>query len=119
MESWLPTLITETPEAGHELALHLSRLAVKFTQPEAEIRKKLRLTYAENADSLTMVSDVVTVHFQTVAVANNRWRKRRLNLGQTINKAFIMYYRACVSRLGPNRTCHHDLGPMTRKAKAS
>ena len=75
MEFWLPTLITETPEAGYELALHLSRLAVKFTQPDAEIRKKLRPTYAENADSLTMVSHVVAVHFQTVAAANNYWRK--------------------------------------------
>lgn len=75
MDTWLPTLITDTPQAGFELALHLSRLAVKFTQPDAEIRKKLRPAYAESADSLTMVSHVVAVHFQTVALANNYWRK--------------------------------------------
>jgi predicted transposase YdaD len=75
MDPWLPTLITDSPEAGFELAMHLSRLAVKFTQPDAEIRKKLRPAYSENADSLTMVSHVVAVHFQTVAIANNYWRK--------------------------------------------
>ncbi len=75
MEPWLPTLITDTPEAGYELALHLSRLAVKFTQPDAEIRKKLRPVYSESADSLTMVSQVVALNFQTVAAANHYWRK--------------------------------------------
>jgi predicted transposase YdaD len=75
MDSWLPTLITDTPQAGFELAMHLSRLAVKFTQPDAAIREKLRPVYSENADSLTMVSGVVAQHFQTVAAANNYWRK--------------------------------------------
>ena len=74
MDSWLPTLITDTPQAGFELAMHLSRLAVKFTQPDAEIRTRLRESYANSADSLTMVSGVVAQHFQTVAAANNYWR---------------------------------------------
>jgi hypothetical protein len=49
----LPTLKTATPQEGCELAIKLSRMAVKLTQPSAEIRQKLRDDYANNADSLT------------------------------------------------------------------
>lgn len=74
MEPWLPTLMTDTPQAGYELAIKLSRMAIKLTQPDEEVRKRLRPDYAENADSLTLVSGVVARNFQTVAAANNYWR---------------------------------------------
>ena len=70
---WLSTLKTSTPQEGYELAIKLSRMAVKYTQPSAEMREKLRGDYAGNADSLTAVSQVVAVNFQTVAAANNYW----------------------------------------------
>ncbi|SMO56002.1 hexameric tyrosine-coordinated heme protein [Ruegeria faecimaris] len=73
--SWLPTLITETPEEGFDLAIKLSRMAVKKTQPNDEIRQRLRPIYENDADSLTMVSHVVATNYQTVAAANNYWRK--------------------------------------------
>ena len=72
-ESWLPTLKTETPEQGYELALLLSRKAVGMIQPDENIKKMLRAGYSINADSLTMASQVVAIHFQTVAAANNYW----------------------------------------------
>jgi hypothetical protein len=72
--SWLPSLQTDTRESGYELAIKLSRMAVKITQPDDEMRSKLRPDYASNADSLTMVSHVVATNFQTVAMANNYWR---------------------------------------------
>lgn len=72
--SWLPSLITATPEEGYDLAVKLSRMAVKKTQPDDEARAKMRPDYANNADSLTLVSQVVATHFQTVALANNHWR---------------------------------------------
>ena len=71
--SWLPTLITPDAEAGYELAIKLSRMAVKMTQPDGEVREKLRNDYANNADSLTQASLVVATNFQTVARANNYW----------------------------------------------
>ncbi|MDA8747124.1 hexameric tyrosine-coordinated heme protein [Litoreibacter sp.] len=71
--SWLPTLITDTPEDGYELAIKLSRMAVKKTQPDDAARAAMRPVYANNADSLTMASHVVAVNFQTVALANNHW----------------------------------------------
>ena len=73
-ETWLPTLITETPEAGFNLAVKLSRMGVKTTQPDVEVLKKLRKDYAFNADSLTAASQVIALNFQTIAAANNYWK---------------------------------------------
>ncbi|MCF7528672.1 hexameric tyrosine-coordinated heme protein [Neisseria lisongii] len=74
MEQWLTSLITKTPQEGYELAIKLSRMGVKYTQPDAEIRTKLRPVYENNADSLTLASQVVAINFQTVAAANNYWK---------------------------------------------
>ncbi|XKE93290.1 hexameric tyrosine-coordinated heme protein [Metaplanococcus flavidus] len=74
MADWLTSLQTETPQQGFELALILARKGVAYTQTSAEVRERLRSEYAENADSLTMASQVVAIHFQTVAAANGYWR---------------------------------------------
>lgn len=73
MDPWLNSLETPTPQAGYELAILLSRMGVKYTQPSAEVRTKLRATYAEDADSLTAASQVIAINFQTVAAANQYW----------------------------------------------
>ncbi len=73
-DPWLTSLMTETPQAGYELAIKLSRMGVKYTQPSDEIRGKLRPVYEKDADSLIASSHVVAVNFQTVSVANNYWR---------------------------------------------
>ncbi len=74
-ETWLPSLLTVTPQEGFELAITLSRRGVKYTQPDADVLKKLRGDYAESADGLTAASQVVAINSQTVAAANNYWRK--------------------------------------------
>lgn len=71
---WLSSLLTASPQEGFELAIKLSRMGVKYTQPSAEVRDKLRPDYAENAGSLTLASQVVAINFQTVSAANNYWR---------------------------------------------
>jgi len=73
-KTWLPTLITNTPQEGYELAIKLSRMGVKSTQPDIEVLKKLRPEYANNADGLTAASQVIATNFQTVAAANNYWK---------------------------------------------
>lgn len=73
-DAWLTSLITKTPQEGFELAITLSRRGVKYTQPDAEVLKKLRPEYAQSADGLTAASHVVAINFQTVAAANNYWR---------------------------------------------
>lgn len=74
-ETWLPTLVTATPQEGFELAITLSRRGVKYTQPDPEMLKKLRPEYADSADGLTAASQVIAINFQTVSAANNYWRK--------------------------------------------
>ncbi|MFP7674474.1 hexameric tyrosine-coordinated heme protein [Marivita sp. S0852] len=74
MATWLPTLITNTPEEGYDLAVKLSRIAIKLTQPDAEARERMRPDYAEDADALIAVSQVVATHFATISAANNYWR---------------------------------------------
>lgn len=74
METWVPSLITDTPEEGYDLAVTLARKAIGMIQPDPEVKKRLRPIYAENADSLTFASQVVAIHFQTVAAANNYWK---------------------------------------------
>lgn len=74
MDAWLTSLTTSTPQEGFELAIKLSRMGVKYTQPDMEVLKRLRPEYAEDADGLTAASQVVAVHFQTVAAANGYWR---------------------------------------------
>ena len=49
-------------------------MAVKFTQPDEEVRNELRGIYEKDADALTKASQVVAINFQTVAAANNYWR---------------------------------------------
>lgn len=74
MANWLSSLKTATPQEGFELAITLARKGVGYTQTSAEVREQLRDSYANNADSLTMASHVIAVHFQTVAAANDYWK---------------------------------------------
>ncbi|MBN8955162.1 MAG: hexameric tyrosine-coordinated heme protein [Rhizobiales bacterium] len=74
VETWLPTLKTATPQEGFELATKLARLGVKLTQPSDQIRSKLRAAYDQDSGQLIASSQVIAIHFQTVAAANNYWR---------------------------------------------
>ncbi|AKJ15652.1 hypothetical protein ABB07_38005 [Streptomyces incarnatus] len=68
------SLITATPEEGRALAVKLARLSVKATQPDGDVRQRLRPVYGENADSLIAVAQVVATEFATIAAANGYWR---------------------------------------------
>lgn len=74
MDTWLPSLITDTPQAGYELAVKLSRMSVKMTQQDPAVRDRLRAEYAEDSEALIAVSQVVATHFATIAAANGYWR---------------------------------------------
>lgn len=73
-EPWLTSLKTDNAQEGFELAIKLSRMGVKYTQPNVDVLKGLRSDYANSADSLTAASQVVAINFQTVAAANNYWK---------------------------------------------
>ena len=71
---WLESLITSTPQEGFELAIKLSRMGVKSTQPDIVVLKKLRSEYANDASGLTAASQVIAINYQTIAMANNYWK---------------------------------------------
>jgi hypothetical protein len=73
-DTWLPSLITATPQAGFDLAVKMSRVGVKVTQPSDQVRSHLRAAYEQDSAQLIAASHVIAVHFQTVAAANNWWR---------------------------------------------
>ncbi len=68
------SLITTTPEEGRQLAVKMARLIIKATQPDAEIREKLRPQYAEDASALISIGATVAAEFATIAAANNYWK---------------------------------------------
>ncbi|MGW8124134.1 hexameric tyrosine-coordinated heme protein [Roseivirga echinicomitans] len=68
------SLITKTPEEGRQLAVKMARLIIKITQPDPEMREKMRPIYAEDAAMLIAIGQTVATEFATVAAANNYWR---------------------------------------------
>lgn len=74
-EVWLPTLLTDTPQQGFELAVGMARRAVKTAQPDVEVLKSLRPGYATDAGSLIELSGVAAAWFATIAAANDYWRE--------------------------------------------
>ena len=69
------TLITESPEEGRKLAMLIARHSIHNIQPNLDVLKEGRKVYAKDPDSLTAASQVIAIEFQTIAAANNYWRK--------------------------------------------
>lgn len=69
------TLITDTPEEGRALAVKLSRLIIKATQPDEAARNRMRDIYANDPAMLISIGQVVATEFSTIAAANSYWRK--------------------------------------------
>jgi hypothetical protein len=76
-DGWLPSLKTDTPQAGFDLAVKLSRVGVKMTQPSDQVRSHLRAAYEQDSAQLIAASHVIAIHFQTVTAANNWWKQRQ------------------------------------------
>lgn len=68
------SLITATPEEGRQLAVKMARLIIKATQPDAQVREKLRPIYASDASMLIAIGQTVATEFATIAAANNYWK---------------------------------------------
>lgn len=69
------SLITDSAEEGRQLAVKMARLIIKATQPDAEIREKLRPIYASDAALLIAIGQTVATEFATIAAANNYWKQ--------------------------------------------
>ena len=73
-ESWLPTLNTNTPQEGFELAVKLSRLAVMVAQSCDDNCQGARPLQPDDASQLTGAAHLIALNFQTIAAANDWWR---------------------------------------------
>jgi Hexameric tyrosine-coordinated heme protein (HTHP) len=69
------SLLTETPEAGRQLAVKMARLMIKLIQPDEAKRLQLREAYGNDAMMLIAAGQMVATEFATIAAANNYWRK--------------------------------------------
>jgi len=74
-DQWLNSMVTDNAQEGFDWAIKMARMGVKYTQPSDEIRGQLRPVYGTDANALIASSHVIAVNFQTVAAANNYWRK--------------------------------------------
>ncbi len=68
------TLLTNSPEEERALAVKMARLIIKITQPDAEMREKLRPKYANDAAMLIAIGQTVATEFATIAKANDYWK---------------------------------------------
>jgi len=57
------------------LAVKMARLIIKATQPDAEVRTKLRDIYAQDAMMLIAIGQTVATEFAVIAAANRYWLK--------------------------------------------
>ncbi len=70
----IPTLITDTPAQGRELAIMIARKTIASIQTDADTRAGLRYDYATDTAKLMQAGQIVAIEFQTIAAANNYWR---------------------------------------------
>lgn len=68
------SLLTKTPEEGRQLAVKMARPIIKITQPDPEMREKMRPQYAGNPEMLIAIGQTVATEFATIAAANNYWK---------------------------------------------
>jgi hypothetical protein len=73
-EMWLPTLNTNTPQEGFELAVKLSRLAVMVAQSHEDDSQRTRPLRQDGDPQLIGAAHVIALNFQTIAAANDWWR---------------------------------------------
>jgi hypothetical protein len=72
---WLPTLETDSPQDGIELALKLSRLGMMLSRSSNRIDKESRAAKTLSDTQLIAASHVIALNFQTIAAANDWWRQ--------------------------------------------
>lgn len=73
---WLPTLKTDTPQSGLELAVKLSDLGCMVSQRSEGHRPMPRATHKYTQSQLIAAAHVIALNFQTVAAANHWWRRQ-------------------------------------------
>lgn len=73
-DNYVPSLITETPYEGRQLAIKLVRKTIGTIQTEAGAKHRVRAKYAEDPQMLMNAAELVAIEFKTIAIANDYWR---------------------------------------------
>ncbi len=70
----IPTLKTDTPAEGRELAIMIARKTIATLQPDAAVRSALRPEYESDSGLLMAAGHIVAIEFATISAANDHWR---------------------------------------------
>ena len=74
-DNYVPTLITETPYEGRQLAIKMVRKTIGTIQTDAAAKHRVRAKYAEDPALLMDAAELVAIEFKTIAIANDYWRE--------------------------------------------
>ena len=74
-DDYVPTLITDTPYEGRQLAIKLARKSIGEMQSDSAVKKAVRAVYSTDGAILIEAAEVIAIEFATIAKANNYWRK--------------------------------------------
>ncbi len=74
-DNYMPTLITDTPYEGRQLAIKIVRKTIGTIQTDTAAKHRVRAKYAEDPALLMNAAELVAIEFKTIAIANNYWRE--------------------------------------------
>lgn len=73
-DDYMPSLITETPYEGRQLAIKIVRKTIGTIQTDTAAKHRVRAKYAEDPALLMNAAELVAIEFKTIAIANDYWR---------------------------------------------
>lgn len=71
---YMPSLITETPLAGRNLAITIVRKTIGTIQRDGKVKHAVRDVYEKDPMMLMRSVELVNLEFAIIAKANNYWR---------------------------------------------
>ena len=74
-DDYMPSLITDTPYEGRQLAIKLARKSIGEMQSDSAVKKAVRAVYSTDGAILIEAAEVIAIEFATIAAANNYWRE--------------------------------------------
>lgn len=74
-DNYMPSLITDTPYEGRQLAIKIVRKTIGTIQTDTAAKHRVRAKYAEDPALLMNAAELVAIEFKTIAIANNYWRE--------------------------------------------
>ncbi len=75
-EDYVPSLVTDTPLQGRQLAITLVRKTIGSIQRDGDAKRRVREQYEEDPMMLMRAAELVALEFQVIAEANDYWRGR-------------------------------------------